>query len=259
MNSQFSHAVILLAGTGSRLKPLTDTTHKALLPIGSSTFLERMVDQLSQVGIKHFHLALGYRAHDIKSFAQQKFSDFPITFHNNPRYQTTNNAYSLHLVLNVRTEQCSVPTKIDSFLLLDGDLLMSDALINNVIEQAPQKSFVVCDTRKERLNEEAMKCLLNDQQEVILLNKKIPLQQAQGESIGFAGFQKDWLETLKTKLKNTMQDVEKQKNWYYEDVIIDVLATQQAPSPLKCIPTKDEIWTEVDSLQDYEEAKKIFE
>ncbi len=58
-------AIILAAGYGNRMRPLTDTGHKTLLEVGGQTILGRIVDGLRQVGISHILVVTGYRADEV--------------------------------------------------------------------------------------------------------------------------------------------------------------------------------------------------
>ena len=55
------HAVVLVGGFGTRLRPLTFTTPKPLLPVGNSPLLERLMTSLAHGGVTHAVLSLGFR------------------------------------------------------------------------------------------------------------------------------------------------------------------------------------------------------
>ncbi len=59
-------AVILVGGFGTRLRPLTCTRPKQLLPLGSSTLIEYMIEKLAGQGINEIILAVGYRPDKIQ-------------------------------------------------------------------------------------------------------------------------------------------------------------------------------------------------
>jgi mannose-1-phosphate guanylyltransferase len=74
-------AVVLVGGQGTRLRPLTYTTPKSLLPIANQPFLERQLDWLARHGIDEVVLSLGYmpdafRAH----FPTDRFGDLPLRY-----------------------------------------------------------------------------------------------------------------------------------------------------------------------------------
>ncbi len=54
-------AVVLVGGFGTRLRPLTLDVPKQMLPVGSTTMLERVVGRLADAGIEEVVLSLGYR------------------------------------------------------------------------------------------------------------------------------------------------------------------------------------------------------
>jgi choline kinase len=101
-------AVVLAAGRGSRLQPHTDTSPKALLPLGPTTLAHRTVDILRRCGVSGVSFVVGYRKEDF-------LSAFPsgIRFYENPSWETTDQAGSL---LKARAEFA------DDVLVVTGDL-----------------------------------------------------------------------------------------------------------------------------------------
>ncbi len=55
-------AIIMAGGKGERLKPLTDSTPKPLLPVGGKPILEHNIDQLINYGVERFHITVNYLA-----------------------------------------------------------------------------------------------------------------------------------------------------------------------------------------------------
>lgn len=59
-------AVVMAGGFGTRLRPLTDTVPKPLLPVGGTPLIEMMVDQLRAAGVKRFVITTHYLAERIE-------------------------------------------------------------------------------------------------------------------------------------------------------------------------------------------------
>jgi len=246
--NKVKNAIILLAGFGSRLRPLTESTHKALIPISGQTILERQINQLLVHDVNNFHLVLGYRADDIKDFVQNNFSSKAhFTFYDNPNYEQTNTAYSLLQ---------AVQKLADSFILLDGDVLLSDQALKKLFN-GTSNSQLLCDTDKSKIDDEAVKFIINNKNEILHIGKGVPLKQAAGESIGVGLFQRDWVKILNSNLMELMKD---KKNWqlYYEDTMQNLIERKQAPSPLKLISTDNSPWVEVDDHNDLKKAQALF-
>ena len=63
-----AQVIILCGGRGQRLRPLTDTVPKALVPLHGKPILERLVQAYIKNGIEDFIICIGYRGKCIKTF-----------------------------------------------------------------------------------------------------------------------------------------------------------------------------------------------
>jgi MurNAc alpha-1-phosphate uridylyltransferase len=68
------YALIFAAGLGTRLKPLTDTMPKALVPVGSVPLLERVILRLKESGYRHIVINVHHFAEQIIDFIEQNDS-----------------------------------------------------------------------------------------------------------------------------------------------------------------------------------------
>lgn len=119
-------AIILTAGFGRRMRPLTDTIHKTLLPVGDRTILEWIVDGLAAQRISRITVVTGYRAAEVRAFLMARYPDQPITYIHNPRFAQTNNIYSLALALN----QTAID---DDVLLIESDLVFDPKVLTRIM------------------------------------------------------------------------------------------------------------------------------
>ena len=82
-----TQAIILAAGQGTRLRPITNDRPKCLVPLLGRTLLDRQVDTLNSEGITDIHIATGYRADQIEALG--------LKCSYNDKYETTNMVESL--------------------------------------------------------------------------------------------------------------------------------------------------------------------
>ena len=112
-DARIKTAVILAAGIGSRLLPLTRDTPKCLCVVGGETILSRLVNNLRLQGITRLVVVTGHQSHKIHEFFNQASFELRVDYVFNPVFQTTNNIYSLWLVKQVVQE---------AFLVVESDL-----------------------------------------------------------------------------------------------------------------------------------------
>ncbi len=111
---QITTVLLLAAGSGSRLRPLTDDQPKCLTEVDGIPILERLVRCLRLQGINRLVVVLGHQEHRIREFLGQRKEGLTIDYVVNPRYRTTNNIYSLWLARKKIREP---------FLLVECDLI----------------------------------------------------------------------------------------------------------------------------------------
>ena len=87
-------AIILAAGMGTRLRPITLTTPKSLIEIGEETLIERQIRFLKEKGIDDVIVVTGYLAEKFE-FLREKYQ---VTLIHNDKYDVYNNFYTMFLV-----------------------------------------------------------------------------------------------------------------------------------------------------------------
>jgi len=127
-------AVVLAAGQGTRMGPLTRNTPKVMLPIANEPVLSHVIRSAREAGIKEFVLVVGYGANLIKDyFGDGSEMGVNIEYIRQEKQLGTADA--------VRSAQELVD---DRFLVLNGDIIASASHISNLIAQ---KSDVVMTAR----------------------------------------------------------------------------------------------------------------
>ncbi len=118
--------VILAAGQGKRLRPLTDQKPKTLVTVGGKTILEHLLEAASSIGFKEIVVVGGYKAKELESY--------PIEVIHNPYYETTNMVRSLF---------CAKEYFSDGFILSYGDILFRPKILRELAGLTNDISVVV--------------------------------------------------------------------------------------------------------------------
>lgn len=73
-------AIIPVAGAGTRLRPLTYTQPKPLIPVAGKPILSFIIDQLREVGVQEYVFIIGYLGEKIKNYVEQSYPDLNAVF-----------------------------------------------------------------------------------------------------------------------------------------------------------------------------------
>ena len=117
-------ALLLAAGTGSRLSPLTDTAPKCLTEVNSVPILRQQIECLEHWGFEHLIVVTGHQGDQVREFVASSVSDLKVSYIYNLQYRTTNNLYSLWLARKAIER---------SFLLLECDLFFDIGLLSGML------------------------------------------------------------------------------------------------------------------------------
>jgi choline kinase len=234
-------AVILVAGVGSRLRPITDTRPKALAPVGDETILGRAVRLLLDFGVSRLILATGYREDAVRAALADLAKE--VVFCPNPRYDSTQNSVSLAL--------CRAAVGGDSFFKLDGDVVFDPEVLTRIAAPSAELSAGVDSARK--LDAEAMKVVV-DGNIIRRFGKAVPLGQSHGESIGIeriaASASAKLFDALEDRIAAGVTDL------YYEDVYSQMIERGELVAAAADVSGLR--WCEVDTFDDLESARRLF-
>lgn len=127
-------ALILNSGIGERLRPLTEDKPKALIEVGGKPLLGHQLDNLVECNIRNIIITTGPFENKIKIYVEKEYPDVNVSYVNNPKYDTTNYIYSMWLTKKITD---------DNIILLHGDLLFDEKLLNNLINEKYENCVLV--------------------------------------------------------------------------------------------------------------------
>ena len=171
-------AVILAAGVSTRLRPLTDTIPKSLLPLGGTPLLRRTLEALRFHSIEHTIIVTGYLREVLERSVEEWKTGMQVQFTFNPHFASTNNNYSLW------TARASAADH--DLLLLDADILFDRRIVGTLLQSPHHNALVM--RRSPSLGEEEIKIELDTRGRVTKVGKDVDARRAVGESVGIEKF-----------------------------------------------------------------------
>lgn len=237
-------AIILAAGVGSRIRPLTDNCPKSLLKIDGKTILEMMLSHIQDCGINDVVFVLGYLQEQIKDYVGTNFPDLNAQFITNEKYAETNTGFSLMLAME--------SIKGSYFIKFDADVVFDKKILKKLIECEHEN--VLCIDKNINLDAEEIKVIIDDQNQVVKASKTVNPKEAVGESIGIEKINNETAKLLLAELKEMMGDKQNHQEYYeaaYERLI-------EKNVPFNTLDITGLRWTEIDTKEDFATAEKIF-
>lgn len=111
MMNKISRAIVLAAGIGKRLQPITYTTPKPLIKVNGVRMIDSIISGLKKNGIDEIYVVVGYMKEKFQCLKQQ----YPgLQFIENPYYNICNNISSLYVARN----------HLENAIILDGDQII---------------------------------------------------------------------------------------------------------------------------------------
>lgn len=239
-------AIILSAGQGSRLGPLTHHRPKCLIEFGGRSLLDRQLDVAAACGISQVVVVTGFREDAVEAALERRRAagegpEVRTLF--NPFYKVADNTGSLFMA----REALAGDT-----LVWNGDTMVSPALMARVVANERPGICVTIDRKAEAYDADDMK-VVEDEGRLRAIGKR--LAQADGvnaESIGLLAFRGDGAERFRAAIEEAMRSPEGTQIWYLR--VVHHLA--QA-SEVWTLDIAGEEWGEVDFPEDIARAEAM--
>jgi len=173
-------ALILAAGRGTRIRSIHGERPKCLISCDGEAILDHQINGLWAAGVREIGIVVGYESEQIISHvcAQYRRHLGRFRFLFNPRYETTNNIYSLWVA---RTW-----LQGDSFMVLNADVLCDPEILRPAVEAKAPISMIV----DPEWRDETMKVVMRNGR-VIKMCKKITKDEYSGTYIGITTFSRE--------------------------------------------------------------------
>jgi choline kinase len=227
--------VILAAGAGSRLKPLTDHIPKCLLKAGGKSILEMTIENLQATTNSEIIIVTGYLENTIREFIRDRFPHINVTFIHNSLFASTNNIYSLWLA---KDEVIG-----DDMMMMDSDIIFDKMIITRLLNSGHNNCLAL---KRHKVHEEEIKVKTDVSGRVLEIGKNVNPSDAVGESIGIEIFGKETLNDL-FGLLDQMVVHEKKVNLFYE-AAFQILADNK--KDIYIVDTTDYMCMEIDTRED---------
>ena len=233
--------VILAAGLGSRLRPLTDEKPKCCLEVDHESLIIRFIDQINKHHEqKNIIVVTGYKEDFLKKHLQNVETE--IIFINNEDYETSNNMYSAYLGLK------GIDPKM-STVIANSDCIYSDKIFKILSQQ--KQSTILID--KSFFDDESMKVRLKDKF-IISMGKHLESSEDVFVSLDMYLFESIHIELLNEIFKEYLRRDEFN---CWTEVAINDFVTKYNDS-IQSIDIDDEKWMEIDDIEDLNRAKSLW-
>lgn len=158
--------------------------------MAGTPLLTRVVTQLAERGLRRFTIVDGYRGEMVRDTLTTAFPAEWFHFVRNSEWDTTGNAYSLHLAGRALADAAAAGAATASgpepIFLLDSDIALDPRVLDRLLAAAPPNRLAL--RSQGGLGHEEMKVRLDAAGEIVDISKTMPPEAAAGESVGLEIF-----------------------------------------------------------------------
>lgn len=224
-------AILLAAGMGTRLRPLTLTTPKSLVEVNRKPILEKQIEFLNEIGINEIVVVTGYLKEKFE-YLKEKYG---VKLIHNDKFDIYNNIYTMYLVREY----------LGNSYVIDADVYLQ----KNIFDKKINKSTYFSGYKTGFKNE--WKLIYDDSWKV----KNIEVSDGEGHILsGISYWSKKDSDIIVRELEKCIEN-EDFTNLYWDDIVKDNLSKLDVY--IKKIGSEDSF--EIDSIEDLENLNRVLE
>lgn len=240
-------ALVLAAGFGKRLRPITDTIPKSMVEVGGKPLLVNALDNLIDCGIGEIGIVVGHMADYIRERIGTERRGVPIRYFENNRYLETNNVVSLYQAADF----CD-----DDMLMLECDIYYHKEMLEKLLAGQGECSILVSPFNPETMDGSVIRVEGDKALELIL-------GKWQGDGFDYSdtrktvnmyrftkGFTRKYLPLIRWYVENMGEQS------YYEKVLGSLMYLKECD--MRIVEVPEEMWCEVDDAEDLARARARF-
>ena len=237
--------MVLAAGAGRRLQPLTEDLPKTLLQIDDErSILDLAIANLKEVGLEDVLVVTGFAANRVSERRPELEKRYRVKLElvENPKAEIWNNAYSLW---------CARHAFGEGVLLVNGDTVHPASVEERLLASRGEDIVIAIDDDLDRLDDESMKVGLSQEGFMQRITKQLPMADARGEYIGLTLIESSAAEPLGAALEATWK---RDPQLYYEDGFQEFVdrGGVVGTAPIGAVD-----WVEVDDHDDLGRAREL--
>ncbi|MFP5453962.1 MAG: sugar phosphate nucleotidyltransferase [Alphaproteobacteria bacterium] len=237
-------AIILSAGQGSRLLPLTADQPKCLIDFSGRSLIAWQISALAANGIEEIVVVTGFRDDKLEAaLAALAVPGVSISTRFNPFYKVADNLGSCWIAREAMDQD---------FIILNGDTLVSPEIVGRLIAGATAPITVTIDV-KDSYDLDDMK-VQRDGDRLLQIGKRLEPAETNAESIGMLAFRGEGPAIFRRQVEAMMRTPEGVLNWYLK--AIHALAPSGVVGTVSIEGLR---WAEVDFPEDLPIARALTE
>lgn len=240
-------ALILAAGYGKRLQPITNTIPKSMVEVNGTPLLVNALNILTELGISEIGIVVGHKADYIKKYIGNEWKKVPIFYYENSRYLETNNVYSLYRALDFCT---------DDMLMLECDLFYRKEMIQALMNGKGDCSILVSPFNNETMDGTVIEC--EDDKALSLILGKWQTETFDYtncyKTVNMYKFTADFVKVYKKLIEWYVTNMG--ENSYYEKVLGSLMFLRE--KDIRVVKVPEDMWCEIDDEIDLKRARELF-
>ena len=240
-NERVTTALLLAAGLGSRLRPLTQNMPKCLTVVNEAPILEQLVFCLDQHDFNRLVVVTGHLESHIREFLGTQVGGITIDYVHSPLYATTNNIYSLWMAREIIREP---------FLLIESDLVFDMSLLEDMLY--PDRIAIA--RMQPWMNGTTVTANRFQEVESFWIGTAGPSDELIYKTVNIYSFSLSSWHRIKKRLDQHISAG--RVNNYYETVFAEMVA--DGSLSLQTVSFDGKPWYEIDTLEDLAEAEELF-